>query len=619
MNQEDITFARSGYFYFLPPDKDGRTVICYDPSRRVDHEQETRLRIGFYFWSIICENDTCVRDGYVAIVLLGNSNFGVSSLDGTIREKVDMVMDCFPTAPKNTHLVQTLVRVNTTPRRSLLEMLLPLIFSLMGRWLENSGVQHVSESGGEMTREFEPFGLSASGLPESAGGTWSFDEFYQWQLERCRMERNHYGWERYRSAAATAMVRPMPAASASSTFRPQVSITSFFMSSPLQSQQQDLMQIDYLVRRLSQAEKAAYLEACEKVPNLVQEESRPAWFSVHAKGDLRAAARQLAAYWTLRKRLFGDKAFLPMAQTGEGGLGRKDLILLSSSFFTVLPTKQAEAVILSYDCAKDDLSDAMGRLRVAFYILSLATEREISRTEGFSIVASGLSELAKLREDGSITNDTSFQVLLDVFPFRVNAIHITMLLQPSTSFPLESTVQTMRRLFGVAGTFQGIVHVGTSRDEIAEQLAVYGIDKTILPRSLGGGFGYDRFTQWQELRIRYEWGLPAGANDRDALEIYDFSKVAPLPDLSEEERKERKRRMNVVHSRRKRERERIEIEVLQEQCDELRDKRVVLREECYRLEGFLQHAQSLVSTTKSTPAAASKTEGDSKPPAASKK
>ena len=112
MNQEDITFARSGYFYFLPPDKDGRTVICYDPSRRVDHEQETRLRIGFYFWSIVCENETCVRDGYVAIVLLGNNNFGVASLDGTIREKVDMVMDCFPTAPKNTHLVQTIARPN---------------------------------------------------------------------------------------------------------------------------------------------------------------------------------------------------------------------------------------------------------------------------------------------------------------------------------------------------------------------------------------------------------------------------------------------------------------------------------------------------------------------------
>ena len=262
----------------------------------------------------------------------------------------------------------------------------------------------------------------------------------------------------------------------------------------------------------------------------------------------------------------------------------------------MLPTKQNKAVILSYDCGKDDPLDEACRLRVAFYILSLAAEREISRTEGFTIVASGLNELANLQREGVITNATTFQPLLEVFPIRVAAIHITMLLQPNTaSYPLDKTVQTMRRLFGKAGSSKGLVHVGTSRDEILEQLVPYGIEKWILPRSVGGNFGYDRFTQWQELRIRYEWGLPAGANDRDALEIYDFSRVKSLTDMNEEERKERKRRMNVVHSRRKRERERIEIEVLQERCDELRDRKVVLTEESYRLEGLLLHAQALIN------------------------
>jgi hypothetical protein len=194
----------------------------------------------------------------------------------------------------------------------------------------------------------------------------------------------------------------------------------------------------------------------------------------------------------------------------------------------------------------------------------------------------------------------TFSVLFDVFPVRVAGLHIIMLLSPGMPpFPLDESVQAMRRQFGPIGTSKGLVHVGTSRDEIAEQLAPYAIHQLVLPKFLGGTFGYDRFTQWQELRLRYEWGLPAGANDQEAMEIYDFAKMLPLTALSEEERKERKRRMNVVHSRRKRQRERIEIEVLQEQCDDLRDKRVVYTEESLHLAGLMSQANALLATEKS--------------------
>mmetsp|Transcript_3977 Transcript_3977/g.8002 ORF Transcript_3977/g.8002 Transcript_3977/m.8002 type:complete len:1060 (+) Transcript_3977:157-3336(+) len=597
MNQDDITFLRTGYFCFLPPDRDGRTVICYDPSRRTHHTKESRMRIGFYLWSIICENETCIRNGYVGIVVLGNGSFGVSSLDGAIRECVDIVVDCFPTEAKNIHLVQVVRPM--TARRSLLQMLLPLLLNVMGRLLEKAGVTHAPDSQIEMAQEFESYGVSPSGLPVSVGGTWTHDEFYQWQLERCRVERKRYQWSLYGVVPAGAVPSTALAAADSAPMTFSTPLSSLFMPQQQHQLQQDLAQLELLIRRLPQGEGAAYLEASAKAPALVRDESRPAWFCT--QGDLRAAARQLAAYWSLRKRLFGDRAFLPMAQTGEGALGRKELTLLNSGFFTVLPTKQNETVIVTYDCAKDDTTDEIGRLRVAFYTLSLAAERDISRSRGLCIVASGLKELAKLKEEGAITSNVTFEALLDVMPIRVSVIHIAMLLLPVTvSYPLDSTVEVMRSLFGSAGKSKGIVHVGTSRDEFAEQLVPYGIEKSILPRYLGGTFGYDRFTQWQELRIRYEWGLPAGANDRDALEIYDFSKVKLLSDMSEEERKERKRRMNVVHSRRKRERERIEIEVLQEQCDELRDRRVVLTEETHRLEGLLRHAQAAISTATPT-------------------
>jgi hypothetical protein len=277
------------------------------------------MRIGFYLWSIICENEICIRNGYVGIVLIGNGSFGVSSLDGTIRDCVDLVVDCFPTTTKNIHLVQTLQPAGM--KRSLLQMLLPVLSSLMGRILENTSVQHISDSGGEMAKEFETYGLSPPGLPTSCGGSWLYDDFYQWQLERYRMERKMYDWDRYPKIQADA-IDSMPESSLRGFSLPGISLPVALPSmSP--SLDHGLIQIDYHIRRLSHAEKAAYLEAMNQAPHLVRDESKVTWFLEFAGNDVLAAARQLAAYWALRRQLFGERAFLPMAQTGEGALGRK--------------------------------------------------------------------------------------------------------------------------------------------------------------------------------------------------------------------------------------------------------------------------------------------------------
>jgi hypothetical protein len=77
--------------------------------------------------------------------------------------------------------------------------------------------------------------------------------------------------------------------------------------------------------------------------------------------------------------------------------------------------------------------------------------------------------------------------------------------------------------------------------------------------------------------------------------VFDFSHIKPPSLLNEEDRIERARRMNVLHSRRKRERERIEIEVLHEQCDEMRTLKSELIHERSRLQALLTTAQSIVA------------------------
>lgn len=76
--------------------------------------------------------------------------------------------------------------------------------------------------------------------------------------------------------------------------------------------------------------------------------------------------------------------------------------------------------------------------------------------------------------------------------------------------------------------------------------------------------------------------------------MFDFSGLKQPSKLSEEERIERSRRMNVLHSRRKREREKVEIGVLNEHVDELRTTKEHLLREKQRLQGVLQAARMQV-------------------------
>ena len=91
--------------------------------------------------------------------------------------------------------------------------------------------------------------------------------------------------------------------------------------------------------------------------------------------------------------------------------------------------------------------------------------------------------------------------------------------------------------------------------------------------------------------MRLEWQLPPGTGGENVLRLFDFSGTPDLADMTEDEKVERKRRMNVLHSRRKRERERIEVEVLREQCDYLVEKNIVLRGENAALTNSLNQAK----------------------------
>jgi len=191
----------------------------------------------------------------------------------------------------------------------------------------------------------------------------------------------------------------------------------------------------------------------------------------------------------------------------------------------------------------------------------------------------------------------SFDDILQVLPLRMSAAHVVInagsTVTPDVAIH-NRAVSFAKTAFGQLSEDRLFVHQGP-RAGVCVKLHAHGFSKEGLPKSIGGRWGFERFMQWIELRTRYEWDLPPGASHKGVDKIFDFSHIKQPSQLEEDERVERARRMNVLHSRRKRERERIEIEVLREQCSDLRAKNAEATATNSKLERLLAAAMVEVS------------------------
>lgn len=88
---------------------------------------------------------------------------------------------------------------------------------------------------------------------------------------------------------------------------------------------QGLLKLQESLQLIEEKDKREYLRALEAAPNVVQVESGPLLFLRCEEYDGKAAAIRLTNYWTLRCKAFGERAFLPLDQTGEGALTEDDI------------------------------------------------------------------------------------------------------------------------------------------------------------------------------------------------------------------------------------------------------------------------------------------------------
>jgi hypothetical protein len=253
---------------------------------------------------------------------------------------------------------------------------------------------------------------------------------------------------------------------------------------------------------LEPEEKGAFLEAVERVPDLVDLESPPQDFLIAENYNTWAAAERAVNYWELRAWLFGERAWLPMTSTGNGCLNEEDCALLETGFCSILDENadMSGRGVLCFEVPhRKLLVHRMSIVRVIFYLISVAHERESVRKKGLIVVAD-TKNYTTSRFDRKFIKCVAY-LFMGYHPVNTKAYHMCAPPGHKSCFllvlPFIKYFQTrhIRQRF--------LVHNGNG-SEVAMDLEQYGINKHCLPVSLGGTKTLNDFDNWLAHRRELE-------------------------------------------------------------------------------------------------------------------
>lgn len=551
LTTDDTKFIRCGALVRLPNDERGRPVICLDRSRFVKEfpgfPDFAKLRCLFYLSMCSAYSEIAHTEGLTLIRCM-QATFVVSPNGGTLDPKgvVESTGLRFRATP-------FLFRPpNASASRLWLQTAIPAVTTSMVHLKGHISTYIVDPDAKEPPKDLlEEHCLTRAQLPQSIGGDWSYETDWAFWLE-------------HQESLEKAIYKKQPCLEA--TAKPNLAFDS---------------DVESAIAELPLHAKRAYLEAKEQAPTLVEKETGHFDFFALTV-DPAMAARRMTQYWQKRKELFGDRVLLPLAQHGEGALNKADIEIAGSGVFSTFKDRSGRGVLF-FDAhnALHAPSDALQR--VALYMLSIASEFVGDSSNGIILLlpieSAGDFEFCNL----------CLAELMSIMPIQVAALHVVCC--PSEKSSPTPQIPTSDGESLVIPALEIVAHQLLERGQAACRLESFGLGSEVLPVSLGGNWGVQQATEWQELRTRFEWDLPPASNHRMSNLIFDFSRIPTVTSLSAEEKAERARRMDVLHSRRKRERNRIELQVVQEQIDALRKENAEALREAIRLEGLLASAR----------------------------
>jgi hypothetical protein len=360
-----------------------------------------------------------------------------------------------------------------------------------------------------------------------------------------------------------------------------------------------MAQIDLEIIKLDATEKEAYLEAVDKCdPDLIERESDPLLFIKYYDGDAKQAAKRLVYYWKLRKEIFLERAFLPLNQIGKGALSEEDVEIVRCGAVAILPNNIF--YVDRWRFTDSMYTNTAGRLRTYFYFFNLCMHLESKvKNKDTTVLPQGKATgesgkivvLVRMNDASAKTKIGSYDLgvprilsdlLQNAMPFKLTTVHLVTIPQekeeeggnPSKWRLLADKFcnAVLQAIGNALLPYNSVFHRGATKKEVLLHLKRQGLSKRALPTCMGGNLTEEDIQLLILRQLRVEEKL--------------F--------LSEEEKNERKRLMNQLHSRQKRVRRRIEWEVRVEQQAEIKAENERLKAENRELEQLLMMAKEEV-------------------------
>lgn len=485
---------------------------------------------------------------------------------------------------------------------------------------------HITSKRKEMLARFEAAGFLERELPDSLGGTWTYDvNFPSWLKELKEQDAQR---QKVQSCSLVASARQPSVAAGSISHglfpghgyvAPSLVHRSWnsdhhglrFASTVKMPSVSDILTQRAVHRAEAEAPSPCMTDREPVLPpdgklhstlaraqghdkDLVDNESPLSRFLLYSRNDSAIARELQNQYWETRGVLFGDRAFLPLNQTGEGALSPFDCKILGEGFIVLLQEDSSGRPVVCINPSKiASVKEANSSTlqRAAFYMGAVLSENKLAQLDG-CVVLLYLSKIS----DANVLDDV-FRCIFGAQPNRVHSYYLIStpsvcdrgLFDDALVPAAKSFLTRYSNPYRVASFF-------ASPKTISSQMGHENLVPDSLPECMGGMWSYERFSDWIDARIRYEWGLPTRREMNHGAAAVPTYTVAPLSQCSKEARMERTRRLHMLHSRRRRGRKKVEVGVLDEQVDGLRHTNKRLREENQQLEERLACVYQLLRT-----------------------
>lgn len=179
LTSDDIEALRTGFHALLPDDVYGNTVLYYDHSRassiHMRDVRQARFRSVFYFFSL-----AMMREKPLLYIRFSDS----PEMDKGRAGRIHKMFDIFPIKLKK---LLCLYAPGKGGKRIFQHAVAPLLENFIGKDRLPGPIQSVVEDTPQaLCQVLVKEGLSASGIPCSSGGKWSFENFMAWLTNQFR-------------------------------------------------------------------------------------------------------------------------------------------------------------------------------------------------------------------------------------------------------------------------------------------------------------------------------------------------------------------------------------------------------------------------------------------------